>query len=157
VNLCARLASADDLPRLRELYRMLEAEMVALKPLWDLAEGLSEPVDTSLARLLDDDHAVVLVGELEGVAFGFLVGLLEELLPQAGGASRATIKYIFTEEPARQVGIAETMMGSFLEWADGHGAEHLDAHVSPGHRLAKNFFESNGFKARHIVMYSGRE
>ncbi|HSG78473.1 MAG TPA: GNAT family N-acetyltransferase [Acidimicrobiia bacterium] len=157
MNVSARIASPDDLPRLLELYRLLEAEMVALKPLWDIAEGLPEPVDAAMARLVDDDRATVLVGEFDGVPFGFLAGLLEELLPQAGAAQRATVKYIFTEEAARQVGIAEAMMGAFLEWADAHGVDHVDAHVSPGHRLAKNFFESNGFKARHIVMYAGRK
>ena len=35
--------------------------------------------------------------------------------------------------------------------AMGH---HLfDAHVLPGHRLAKNFFEAGGFSARTIVMH----
>jgi hypothetical protein len=29
--------------------------------------------------------------------------------------------------------------------------------VSPGHRIAKNFFEANGFKARHIVMHHDAE
>ena len=53
---------------------------------------------------------------------------------------------------ARDVGIGETMLDRFL--AD-YGSTHryFDAHVSPGHRLAKNFFESSGFKARHIVMF----
>jgi hypothetical protein len=35
--------------------------------------------------------------------------------------------------------------------ASGHRL--FDARVSPGHRLAKNFFESNGFSARLIVMH----
>jgi hypothetical protein len=33
------------------------------------------------------------------------------------------------------------------------GISKFDAHVLPGHRLAKNFFESGGFSARSIVMH----
>jgi hypothetical protein len=35
--------------------------------------------------------------------------------------------------------------------ADGHRL--FDAHVLPGHRLVKNFFESGGFAARSIIMH----
>jgi hypothetical protein len=33
------------------------------------------------------------------------------------------------------------------------GISKFDAHVLPGHRLAKNFFEAGGFSARSIVMH----
>jgi hypothetical protein len=32
------------------------------------------------------------------------------------------------------------------------GHRWFDAHVLPGHRLAKNFFEAGGFSARFIIM-----
>ena len=35
--------------------------------------------------------------------------------------------------------------------ASGHTL--FDAHVLPGHRLAKNFFEAGGFSARSIIMH----
>jgi hypothetical protein len=33
------------------------------------------------------------------------------------------------------------------------GISRFDAHVLPGHRLAKNFFEAGGFSARSITMH----
>jgi hypothetical protein len=33
------------------------------------------------------------------------------------------------------------------------GITKFDAHVLPGHRLAKNFFEAGGFSARSIIMH----
>jgi hypothetical protein len=33
------------------------------------------------------------------------------------------------------------------------GITKFDAHVLPGHRLAKNFFEAGGFAARSITMH----
>jgi hypothetical protein len=33
------------------------------------------------------------------------------------------------------------------------GLDRFDAHVLPGHRLVKNFFEAGGFAARSIIMH----
>jgi hypothetical protein len=33
------------------------------------------------------------------------------------------------------------------------GITKFDAHVLPGHRMAKNFFEAGGFAARSIIMH----
>lgn len=157
MNVSARRATPLDLEGLEQLYRSLEQELTALKPMWDLSEGLAEPVSAALADLLSAPDARIYVGVIDDVAFGFLLGLFRELLPQAHGDRVAVIKFIFTEHEAREVGVAEAMMQAFVADARADGIERFDAHVSPGHRLAKNFFESNGFKARHIVMYSGPE
>ncbi len=45
------------------------------------------------------------------------------------------------------------MIRHVLEEFRGRGHRFFDARVSPGHRHAKNFFESNGFSARLIVMH----
>ena len=39
-----------------------------------------------------------------------------------------------------------------MERYRAEGISKFDAIVSPGHRNAKNFFESQGFKARRITM-----
>jgi GNAT superfamily N-acetyltransferase len=147
----ARRAAAEDLGELVRLYRLLEEEMVALKAIWSLTAGLAEPVGDGLAAALDDPGAGLYVGTIDSVPVGFLLGRSEPMLPQAGGERIAAVRLIFTQSEAREVGVGEAMMELFL---DDHRDTHryFDAHVSPGHRLAKNFFESNGFKARHIVM-----
>jgi hypothetical protein len=45
------------------------------------------------------------------------------------------------------------MRDAVLSHLRGRGIHRFDAHVLPGHRLAKNFFEQGGFSARHIVMH----
>ncbi len=153
VALSARPATAADVPVLLDLYRRLEAEQTALKDMWPLADGLAEPVAETLARLVSTEDAVVVVGEIEGYPFGFVVALIEELLPQAEGQRVAAIRLLFTDHEAREVGLAETMMGFLLGELRQRGLTRFDAHVLPGHRLAKNFFESSGFAARSIVMH----
>lgn len=148
----ARLATGDDLLVLSTLYRGLEAEMTALSHMWPLADGLPEPVDQSLAALVEDDDVVVVAGEIEAVVVGFLVARVEAMLPQAEGRTIGVIRLVFVDHPAREVGVGEAMLGVALDELRSRGISTFDAHVLPGHRLVKNFFESGGFKARSIVM-----
>jgi ribosomal protein S18 acetylase RimI-like enzyme len=149
----ARSATPADLTELHALYIELQAEMVALKAVWKLTDGLAEPADMAILAAIESTESEVVVGELDAVPVGFLIWRVDPLLPQAGGMSIAVIELIFTAPEARQVGVGEVMLATFFEGAAGHGVRLFDAVVPPGHRAAKNFFESNGFKARRIVMH----
>lgn len=148
----ARPATADDLAELVRLYGLLEEEMENLRGLWKEADGLPAPVDGTLAEAVADPNTHVLIGTADGVPFGFILGYSHELLPQAGDERMALIKLVFTEEPARGVGIGEVMRDSLMEIFRAEGRRWFDAQVLPGHRLAKNFFEAGGFSARYIIM-----
>lgn len=135
------------------LYGGLAAEMSALRPMWALSDALASPIADTLSSMFSASEWSIVVGLLHEVPVGFLVWRDEALLPQAGGKRVAAIRYIFTDPGARGVGVGEAMMAVFFSRAAQHGITRFDAHVSPGHREAKNFFESNGFKARSIVMH----
>ena len=149
----SRHAEIADLSPMFDLYRSLEAEMVALKPVWRLTEGLPEPIVDALRTALEDTDTTVIVGEIDRYPLGFLIGREEALLPHANASVVAAVRYVFTDPEAREVGVGEAMLDLYLEERRAAGVRLFDAHVSPGHRMAKNFFESNGFKARHIVMH----
>lgn len=155
MDIAAREATPEDLSELCRLYRGLEAEMRALESLWPLADGLAEPVDVGLGAAIADADTDVIVGTIDGIPFGFLLGRTESMLPQADGRLIASIRLIFTHPEAREVGVGEAMMDRYLSVARAADIEFFDAHVAPGHRLAKNFFESHGFSARRIVMHRG--
>ena len=138
------------------MYRLLESEMVALHPMWNRADGLTEPVEEAFKRLIEDPQALVYVGEIDGVPLGFIVVRSEQLLPQAGERV-ASVRLLFTEEEAREVGVAGAMLEAAVDEMRGRGHTLFDAHVLPGHRLAKNFFEAAGFSARSIVMHHSEE
>ena len=149
----ARRATDADIPALVELYHELEEEMVGLKAIWSVTDGLPHPFDEAFAAHIADEQDEVYVGEYAGVPAGFLVWREESLLPQGEGATVGVIRLIFTMEPARRVGVGEAMAELFLSQASERGIRLFDAIVPPGHRHAKNFFESLGFKARRIVMH----
>ena len=153
VVLAARRATPDDLTALVEMYRLLEEEQRQLKDMWPLADGLPEPIVDAFAAAIADADSLVVIGEVEGYPFGFVVARIEDLLPQAAGARVGAIRLIFTEAAARGVGVAETMIGFTLTELRRRGLSRFDAHVLPGHRHAKNFFEASGFAARSIIMH----
>ena len=153
MNVAARPAATADLPELLRLYRLLEAEMIPLEPIWPAAAGIPTPEGDWLDARIADPDATVLVGEIDGVPFGFLVGIREDLPPQAAGRRIGSVRYVFTQQEAREIGVAEAMLDRYLAVERAAGITLFDAHVTPGHRLTKNFFESNGFSARSIVMH----
>lgn len=149
----ARHANHADVDALGEMYRALEKEMVALHPMWPLADGLAEPIKDAFVHAIDDDGAFVLLGEIDGYPLGFMFARVEGLLPQANGELVGSIRIVYVDIEAREVGVGEVMRDTLLDELRARGISKFDAHVLPGHRLAKNFFESGGFSARSIVMH----
>lgn len=153
----ARQAEPGDIAVLESLYRSLEREMIALHAMWPLADGLDEPVSQSFADALDDPGTLVLIGEIDGYPFGFLLARVERLLAQADGELVGAIRLIYVDQEAREVALGEEMREMALQVLRSRGITKFDAHVLPGHRLAKNFFEAGGFAARSIIMYHDDE
>ena len=153
MKVTSRPATETDLDTLTRLYRSLETEMVALHAMWPVADGLDEPVREWFAAALSDPDTVVLIGEIDGYPFGFLLARVERLLAQSDGGRVGAIRLIFVDHDAREVAVGETMRDMALEMLRERGLTRFDAHVLPGHRLVKNFFESGGFSARSIIMH----
>ena len=105
----------------------------------------------------DADDAFVLLGEIDGFPFGLLAAVVEGLRPQANGELVGSIRLVYVDHEARQVGVGESMRDLALDKLRERGITKFDAHVLPGHRLAKNFFEAGGFSARSIVMHHDDE
>ena len=149
----AREATIADIDSLEHMYRSLEKEMVALHKMWPLADGLNEPVARSLVSAIADPDSVVLIGSIDDYPFGFLVAHVERLLAQADVETIGSIQLIYVDDDAREVAVAEAMRELALAMFRERGITKFDAHVLPGHRLAKNFFEAGGFSARSIIMH----
>jgi ribosomal protein S18 acetylase RimI-like enzyme len=155
MEVTARQAEAADLPVLVSLYGQLAEEMTSLHPMWPLADGLPEPIDLSFSDALADQDTIVYLGMIDGYPLGFLLARVEDLLPQAKGERVGSIRMVFVDADAREVGIGESMREMALGELRARGLKRFDAHVLPGHRLVKNFFEAGGFSARSIVMHHG--
>lgn len=153
MRVVARPALEGDILALETMYRSLEREMEGLHKMWPVADGLDEPVTESFHEALDEPDTVVLIGEIDGYPFGFLMVRVERLLAQADGELVGAIRLIYVDQEAREVALGEEMRELALNILRERGITKFDAHVLPGHRLAKNFFEAGGFSARSIIMH----
>jgi len=153
MQVAARPANHEDLATFLTMYRALEAEMTAIHRMWPLADGLPEPIEEAFNRILSDERAFLYLGTIDDVIFGFLLTRLEDSLPQAHGLQIGAIRLVFVEKEAREVGVGEAMRDLAMSDLRQRGITRFDAHVLPGHRLVKNFFEAGGFAARSIVMH----
>lgn len=150
MNVSARFAEPADLDELIRLYTLLEAEMVALHPMWPKADGLMPPAADSLSHAMVDAASYVILGAIDDVPLGLLLAREETILT---GEVIGSIRLVFSQFEARGVGVGEAMRDLALATLREKGIVRFDAHVLPGHRLAKNFFEAGGFSARSIVMH----
>ncbi|MEN8113828.1 MAG: GNAT family N-acetyltransferase [Actinomycetota bacterium] len=157
MSVSARSAEVGDLAQLARMYEALEGEQSAIREIWPDADGLIRPIDATLLALLDASDAEVVIGEIDDVPVGFLVTEEAPLVAPRQAERIGSIRYIFTDHEARGVGVAAAMLAFAHDEMRRSGIRLFDARVSPGHRLAKNFFESHGFKARSITMHRTEE
>ena len=153
MSVAARHATMTDVPELLRMYAELSAEQSAIRDIWPYADGLDDPIDASMTSLIHDERATTVMGEIDGVTVGFLSAVEEPLLEPLSERYVGVVQFIFTDHEARGVGVGAAMLDLAMERLASRQVDLFDARVSPGHRLAKNFFESNGFKARSITMH----
>ncbi|VAW08677.1 hypothetical protein MNBD_ACTINO01-2621 [hydrothermal vent metagenome] len=153
MHITVRSARTDDVTRLADLYREMESEQTARKPVWALTDGVDEPIESSISAALDADDSMVRIGEIDAVPLGFVWLTIEPMLSRAHGSRIGRIRLIYTDPPARGVGVGHAMLEAVLEELRARGIRHFDAPVGPGQRAAKNFFEAHGFAARSIIMH----
>ena len=148
----SRPATADDIPRVAELARLMRAELVAMRggEMWLDRDAWPEPLDDAYAALLAPDDAALLVGTIDDVVVGFGAVIVETL---RSGARLGVITDLFVEEPAREVGVGEVLIDALVEHCRVQRCAAVDATALPGHRAAKNFFEGHGFTARALTMH----
>jgi GNAT superfamily N-acetyltransferase len=148
----SRPATAADVPRIVELARVMRAELTAMRGggLWAEREAWPEPLDDAYRALVERDDALVVIGAIDDAAIGFGAVVLERL---RSGRVLGVITDLFVEEEARAVGVGEAMAEAIVAHCEAQGCLGIDAPALPGHRAAKNFFETHGFTARALVMH----
>jgi ribosomal protein S18 acetylase RimI-like enzyme len=148
----SREAAAADVPRIVELARLLRAELASMRggELWLARDAWPEPLTDTYTTLVARDDALVVVGTIDDVTVGFGVVIVETL---RSGAHLGVVTDLFVEEEARSVGIGETMVDALVAHCRARHCVGIDASALPGHRAAKNFFETHGFTARALVMH----
>jgi ribosomal protein S18 acetylase RimI-like enzyme len=148
----ARPATVDDLDAILALATELRAELVPMRggSMWSRTAAYPEPLDAAFRALLERDDACLLVGTLDDVVVGFGVCTIAVL---RDGTRLGEITELFVTPEARSVSVGEGLLAALVEWCRAEGCTAVDAFALPGHRAAKNFFETAGFTARALLMH----
>ena len=151
-SISSRPADADDLFFLAASHRLghsaVEDERGGRLDI--LLRGRPEPIEDSFSASLDDDANTVLVGEVNGMAVGYLALSIETLRSEEL-ICRVTDLWVHPE--ARGVGVGALLMRAGSAIATAHECVGIDARALPGDRVTKNFFESFGLVARAIEVH----
>lgn len=156
MEVAARPAVATDLTVLADLARQAITELTPIRggEVWRRQSARPVPPDASLQKDLDDLHACVTVGTIDGTIVGYGVVRIQDL--DAGGLL-GVISDLYTDPGARRVGIGEAVMDALIDWSRERGCFGVDSVALPGDRHTKNFFESFGLVARAIVVHRSLE
>ena len=148
----ARHATVDDLDAILGLATELRAELVPMRggSLWSRTAAYPEPLDTTFRALIERPDTSVLVGTIDGSVIGFGVATTAVL---RDGTRLGEITELFVTPEARAVSVGEELLRQLVAWCRAEGCVGIDAFALPGHRAAKNFFETAGFVARALVMH----
>lgn len=146
----ARQADATDLGLIADLWDEAVAELDGQRGGFLLAGSLTrEDLASDLKAAHADSDRLLVVGLLDEVSVGFASVFCNRQRREPVAA----IELVYVQPDARQVGVAEAMIGEVMRWATDRGCVGVDAPALPGSRASKAFFEDNGFTARLLVMH----
>ena len=148
----ARRATVEDLDPIIDLAQELRAELEPMRGgrLWSVTAAYPGPLHATFSALLKRDDTCLVVGTIDDSIVGFgacSVAVLRD------GTRLGQIVELFVTEEARAVSVGEGILNELVEFCRAEGCAGVDAFALPGHRAAKNFFETAGFTARALVMH----
>lgn len=121
---------------------------------WMATEAAPEPLEDYVEELMANPGAVVLAGVWEDAVVGY--GWARRVVRQ-DGSPIARIEELFVTPEARSVGVGESLFNALVEWAREQRLTAMDAFVLPGHREAKNFFETFKMTAHALIVHTRLE
>ena len=149
----ARPARTDEIGAIAGLAREARREALEYRggKRWMATEAAPEPLEDHLARLIADPEAVLVAGIWDDTVVGY--GWARRIV-RLDGSPIARIEELFVTPEGRSVGVGESLFDSLMQWARDQKLVAIDAFVLPGHREAKNFFETFKMTAHALIVHT---
>ena len=114
-------------------------------------EAAPEPLGDHFLKVMADPDAVLVAGVWEKAVVGY--GWARRLV-RLDESPIARIEELFVTHDARSVGVGEAIFNALKQWAEEQTVVAIDAFVLPGHRQAKNFFETFKMTAHALIVHT---
>jgi GNAT superfamily N-acetyltransferase len=149
----ARPARIDETGAIAGLAREARSEALEYRggERWMATEAAPEPLEDHLAGLIADPEAVLVAGLWDDTVVGY--GWARRIV-RLDGSPIARIEELFVTPQGRSVGVGEALFDSLMQWARDQELAAIDAFVLPGHREAKNFFETFKMTAHALIVHT---
>ncbi|MCQ3809019.1 MAG: GNAT family N-acetyltransferase [Acidimicrobiia bacterium] len=149
----ARPAHPDDFDAIAGLAREARREALEYRggERWMASEAAPEPLEGHLAELIADPEAVLVAGIWDDTVVGY--GWARRII-RLDGSPIARIEELFVTPDGRSVGVGESLFDYLKQWARDQKVVAIDAFVLPGHREAKNFFETFKMTAHALIVHT---
>ena len=149
----ARPARTDEIGAIAGLAREARREALEYRggERWMATEAAPEPLEDHLAGLIADPEVELVAGIWDDTVVGY--GWARRIV-RLDGSPIARIEELFVTPEGRSVGVGESLFDSLMQWARNQGLVAMDAFVLPGHREAKNFFETFKMTAHALIVHT---
>lgn len=139
-----RTARMEDVPALRELYRVLEEDAVRFQP-EHFVTGFRD--DAFFRNILESPSQDILVADEGGTAVGFVHVMI---LPQKRVACLKPQTAVYLQDlcvraDLRSRGIGTELIRAAKAYGKAHGADFMRTQVFPQNVDGMRFYERNGF------------
>jgi GNAT superfamily N-acetyltransferase len=146
-----RLATADDLPRLRPLWDALYRQQQAQGMLLPVPPGAFEEWARSFAPVMGR-FACVAIAERDGAVTGFVAGRIRTIPPFFGGGLAGFVSDVFVDESQRGHGLARKLLDLATEWFAARDVRRLELQVIVGNPGARGAYLRLGWKEELVQM-----
>lgn len=140
-----RQAEAIDIPHIRKLYRILDADAESYQP--ENFRCIDRPEDF-LAGIIEDEKADFLLLDLDGKAIGFAL-VQERETPAISCLVQHRFMYILDfviAEEYRSKGYGGTLLEAAKEWGRKRDLTRLRLSVFPNNKRGIEFYEGQGLR-----------
>ncbi len=150
----ARKATEADIEVIVELAREARQEMLQYRggQRWLNTEAQQEPLKAFFINALAESTTTqVLAGIWTNAIVGYAWARSEQ---RQDNKLLVRIGELYVMPDARSVGVGESLFNALRNWAYQQNAHAIEAFVLPGHRSAKNFFETFKLTAHALTVYT---
>ncbi|WP_419925629.1 N-acetyltransferase family protein [Candidatus Poriferisocius sp.] len=149
----ARPVRSDEIGAIAGLAREARREALEYRggERWMATQAAPEPLEDHLAGLIADPEAILLAGIWDDTPVGY--GWARRIV-RLDGSPIARIEELFVTPQGRSVGVGESLFDHLVRWARDQKLVAIDAFVLPGHREAKNFFETFKMTAHALIVHT---